>query len=192
MDWAFKTSFVKAQHNVGQLREDITFNNDNLPSYEDYLEEVKPFKTKLREYLSNYERLEPTNSVITDFDLFPRYLEGSKTILPHNTQVLDDMIVGTDNDITTYPYKHWLDNASYEIKSVNIYDGGTKYAEPPVVTAVGGGGSGAKFKTYLGVNGVITAIEILNPGSGYISAPVLEINGSNPDGKDARISGNWS
>ena len=47
---------------------------------------------------------------------------------------------------------------------------------------------GAKFKTYLGVNGVITAIDILNPGSGYISAPVLEINGSNPDGKDARIS----
>ena len=85
VDWAFKTSFVKAQHNVGQLREDITFNNDNLPSYEDYLEEVKPFKTKLREYLSNYERLEPTNSVITDFDLF-RYLEGSKTILS-NTQV---------------------------------------------------------------------------------------------------------
>ena len=188
VDWAFKTSFVKAQHNVGQLREDITFNNDNLPSYEDYLEEVKPFKTKLREYLSSYERLEPTNSVITDFDLSPRYLEGSKTILPHNAQVIDDMIVGTDNDITTYPYKHWLDNASYEIKSVNIYSGGTKYAEPPVVTAVGGGGSGAKFKTYLGVNGVITAIDILNPGSGYISAPTLEINGSNPDGTDARIS----
>ena len=44
IDWAFKTSFVKAQHNVGSLREDITFNNDNLPSYEDYLEEVKSFQ----------------------------------------------------------------------------------------------------------------------------------------------------
>ena len=42
-----KTSFVKAQHNVGQLREDITFNNDNLSSYEDYLEEVKPLKQNL-------------------------------------------------------------------------------------------------------------------------------------------------
>ena len=29
VDWAFKTSFVKAQHNVDP-REDITFNNDNL------------------------------------------------------------------------------------------------------------------------------------------------------------------
>ena len=187
VDWAFKTSFVKAQHNVGQLREDITFNNDNLPSYEDYLEEVKPFKTKLREYLSSYERLEPTNSVITDFDLAPRFVEGAG-ISPHNAQVLDDMIVGTDADITTYPYRHWLDNASYEIKSVGIYDGGSKYSEPPVITAVGGGGSGATFKTFLGANGKIVKVEVVNPGSGYISAPTLEINGSNPEGKDARIS----
>jgi len=188
IDWAFKTSFVTAQHNAGELREDITFNNDNLPSYEDYLEEVKPFKTKLREYLSSYERLEPTNSVITDFDLPPRFVEGRETILPHNTQVLDDMIVGTDSDITTYPYKHWLDNASYEIKSVNLYDGGTKYVEPPVITAVGGGGSGAKFKSYLGANGKVVKIDVINPGSGYISAPTLEVNGSNPEGTNAKAS----
>ena len=187
IDWAFKTSFVKAQHNVGSLREDITFNNDNLPSYEDYLEEVKPFKTKLREYLSSYEKIEPTNTVVTDFDLAPRYIEG-RGIQPHPSQVLQDMIVGTESDITTYPYKHWLDNASYEIKSVNIYDGGTKYNEPPVITAVGGGGTGAKFKSYLGVNGKIVKIDVINPGSGYISAPVLDINGSNPEGVDARIS----
>ena len=187
IDWAFKTSFVKAKHNAGELREDITFNNDNLPSYQDYLEEVKPFKTKLREYLSSYERLEPTNSVITDFDLAPRYLDGIG-IRPHNSQVLENMIVGTDDDITTYPYKHWLDNASYEIKSVNIYDGGTKYTEPPVVTAVGGGGTGASFQTFLGANGSITKIEVINSGSGYISAPTLEINGSNPEGKNAVIS----
>ena len=188
IDWAFKTSFVKAQHNVGQLREDITFNNDNLPSYEDYLEEVKPYKTKLREYLSSYERIENTNSVITDFDLSPRYVEGRKQILPHNSQVLEDMIVGTDTDITTYPYKHWLDNASFEVKSVNIYDGGSKYTVPPVITAVGGGGTGATFRSYIGANGKITSIDVINPGSGYISAPTLEINGSNPEGTDARIS----
>ena len=115
IDWAFKTSFVKAQHNVGSLREDITFNNDNLPSYEDYLEEVKPFKTKLREYLSSYEKIEPTNTVVTDFDLAPRYIEG-RGIQPHPSQVLQDMIVGTESDITTYPYKHWVVNDSYEIK----------------------------------------------------------------------------
>ncbi len=187
IDWAFKTSFVKAQHNVGTLREDITFNNDNLPSYEDYLEEVKPFKTKLREYLSSYEKIEPTNTVITDFDLSPRYVEG-RGIQPHPSQVLQDMIVGTESDITTYPYRHWLDNASYEIKSVNIYDGGSRYSEPPLITAVGGGGTGAKFKSYLGINGKIVKIEVVNGGSGYISAPTLDINGSNPDGVDARIS----
>ena len=47
VDWAFKTSFIKAKHNVGSLREDVTFNNDSLPSYESYIKEVKPFGTKL-------------------------------------------------------------------------------------------------------------------------------------------------
>ena len=98
------------------------------------------------------------------------------------------MIVGTESDITTYPYRHWVDNASYEIQSVNIYDGGSKYTEPPVITAVGGGGTGAKFKSYLGANGTIVKIEVVNAGSGYISAPTLDINGSNPDGTDAKIS----
>ena len=45
VDWLFKTSFIKAKHNVGELRKDITFNNDNLPSYQEYINEVNP-KTK--------------------------------------------------------------------------------------------------------------------------------------------------
>ena len=69
VDWLFKTSFIKAKHNVGELRKDITFNNDNLPSYQDYIDEVKPFKTKLREYVSSYEKLENSNTLTTDFDL---------------------------------------------------------------------------------------------------------------------------
>ena len=40
VDWLFKTSFIKAKHNVGELREDITFNNDNLPSYEEYVKDT--------------------------------------------------------------------------------------------------------------------------------------------------------
>ena len=46
VDWAFKTSFIKARHNVGDLSKKITFQNDNLPSYEEYLKEVKPFGTQ--------------------------------------------------------------------------------------------------------------------------------------------------
>ena len=41
VDWLFKTSFIKAKHNVGELRKDITFNNDNLISHlKDYINEA--------------------------------------------------------------------------------------------------------------------------------------------------------
>ena len=65
VDWAFKTSFIKAKHNVGDLTKKVTFQNDNLPSYEEYLKEVKPFKSKLREYVSDYEYLNVSGNLVT-------------------------------------------------------------------------------------------------------------------------------
>ena len=52
VDWAFKTSFIKAKHNVGELVQKTTYQNDNLPSFEEYVNEVKPYKPKIRKYLS--------------------------------------------------------------------------------------------------------------------------------------------
>ena len=43
VDWAFKTSFLKAKHNAGDLQQKITFQNDSLPSYEKFVEEAKPY-----------------------------------------------------------------------------------------------------------------------------------------------------
>ena len=58
-DWVFKTSFVKVKHNLGPLFQDVTFNNNNLANYESYINEVKPYRTKVREYLSSYEKTDP-------------------------------------------------------------------------------------------------------------------------------------
>ena len=72
VDWMFKTSFVKAKHNRETLsQQDITFNNDNLASYQDFVEEFKPYSTKIREFVSEYNAIDPTNSSISDFDLSP-------------------------------------------------------------------------------------------------------------------------
>ena len=46
VDWAFKTSFVKAKHNVGELDQRLTFKNDSSPSYQKYVEEMKTYKNK--------------------------------------------------------------------------------------------------------------------------------------------------
>ena len=182
VDWAFKTSFIKAKHNVGQLREDITFNNDNLPSYEAYVKEVKPFTTKIREYLSAYEGLDPTQTVTTDFDLPPAYNEAEGKILPVDVKVVDDTLIGTNADTETYPNKNWLDNSSYKIVSVTVVDGGEGYTTPPVLNVVGGGGTGAVLKPYLGTKGNVSKVDVLVQGSGFYSAPTIEVNGNLIDG----------
>ena len=43
VDWVFKTSFIKAKHNIGELKQKTNFQNDNLSSYENFVEEVKPY-----------------------------------------------------------------------------------------------------------------------------------------------------
>ena len=60
-----------------------------LPSYQDYVEEMKPYKTKIREYLSSYEKIDPASNVITDFDLSPYYDEQEGKIIPQSVQVIN-------------------------------------------------------------------------------------------------------
>ena len=52
------------------------------------------------------------------------------------------------------------------VTAITVTDGGSGYAEPPVVTLVGGEGSGATAEALV-TNGVVTQINVLTPGSGY-------------------------
>ena len=173
-DFVFKTSFVKAQHNVGELEQKITFKNDNLSNYEDYVQEVKPYKTKIREYVSSYQKTEPTNSVITDFDYPPKYVNG--IITPSKVTVVNDTLVGAEN-VKTYPDKNWKDNVGFKITAINIANPGTLYTNPPTVNITGGGGTGATARAYI-KNGSVNRIVVINTGSGYISAPTITLSGS--------------
>ena len=59
-DFAMKTSFVKAKHNVGELAEKITLIMIILKTMRITSQEVKPIKNKkIREYNSTYEKTEP-------------------------------------------------------------------------------------------------------------------------------------
>ena len=189
VDWAFKTSFIKAKHNVGTLRKDITFNNDNLPSYEAYVKEVKPFSTKIREYLSAYEGLDNTQTLVTDFDLPPVYKDAYKKILPESVKVVNNTLIGIDADIETYPNRNWLDNTTFKVVNVDVVDSGFGYTSPPQLIVEGGGGSGAELRAYLGRGGRITSVQVVKQGSGYYSSPRVTINGNLIDeGREARIS----
>lgn len=182
-DFAMKTSFVKAKHNVGELSQKVTFNNDNLANYQDYINEVKPYKTKVREYVSTYDKTDPASIQTTDFDLAPRY-NNNNQIEPINAIVKDNEIVGTIED--TYPDKHWKDNVGFAVTSITVADGGSGYGQNPQITITGGGGSGCTAKAIVRA-GVITRVDILTHGSGYLSAPTVNIPNFTADGSTARL-----
>jgi hypothetical protein len=185
VDWAFKTSFIKAQHNVGQLEQHVTFRNDNLSSYESYIQEVKSYKSKIREFVSNYTQVEESSSVVTDFDSPPRYSSLTGSIETNNTRVVNGTLLGSGEQFASYPAKYWLDNVTYKVISIEISDPGQGYLSAPIITLEGN----ATAKASLGPNGVISSIVITNPGSGYLVSPQITINGSLRDGgRDAVLA----
>ena len=59
---------------------------------QDYISEVKPFKTKIRQYVSSYEKTDNTNSVVTDFDLPPRYNFNQQKITASIAKIKNNII----------------------------------------------------------------------------------------------------
>jgi hypothetical protein len=108
-DWCFKTSFLKINHIIGSLKPRITFKSDEVSSYESFLEEAKPYKTKIREWVSTYQLIENSETSVTDFDL-PSYYDNNSNTIERST-------ILTSN-INEYPWKYWLDNNAYKITDI--------------------------------------------------------------------------
>ena len=60
---------------------------------------------------------------------------------------------------------------------------------PPTIKVIGGGGSGAEGNVIIGDDGEILAVEITNPGSGYISPPTIAIQDPTGAGTGAFLQG---
>ena len=168
IDWAFKTSFLRAIHNVGEFDQRPNYRSDSLDSYRLYLEEVKPYRTTIREYTSRYTRFEDTPAAMTDFDLPPVYLETQGEILP---------VSMSNNRFNEYPWKWWTDNLGFSIVEIIVSNPGENYLTPPTVL-IEGSGSGASAQAYV-INGKVTAIRVVDPGLGYISPPTVTLVGGN-------------
>ena len=179
VDWIFKTSFVKANHNVGELHQPVNYKSDNLSDFESYVAEVKPYRTKIREYISTYNKTDPAEMLVTDFDLQPAYQNGEITVV--NATVENDQIVSNSTVIDTYPWKNWLDNATYKVISLQLVENGSLYHTPPVVRFIGNSGSGATARAFI-ANGRVNRIVLLTSGSGYLSAPQVVLEGGLEEG----------
>ena len=105
------------------------------------------------------------------------------TTLPQPFLVTDTGTFGNDdvtdanNSATTAVATATISNSSpNSVITIAVTSGGSGYssANAPTVTLNGGGGSGATASATV-TNGVVTAITITNPGSGYTSAPTVVI-----------------
>ena len=169
VDWVFKTSFLNATHNVGNLEQKPNYKNDNLESYQDYIDEVKPFRTTVREYVSRYNNLESYGSAVADFDLPPAFIPLEGRVVP---------VTGSNELIQSYPWKWWSDNNGYSVAEINVYIGGTDYRTPPTVL-IEGDGTGATARAFIN-NGRVSGIVVLTQGTGYTKSPTVTLVGGNP------------
>ena len=183
VDWIFKTSFVSAVHNLGDLSQKVTFQNDNLSNYEDYVNEVKPYSTKIREFISDYSTTDTTRSLITDFDLPPSFDSVSQQIEVSGATYENGEIIGIIPRHQNYPFGNWIENLGFELVEIKVTDPGSGYMQTPSVII--SGNSGATARAFVS-KGSINSIQIINPGSMLLYKPEIIIEGPiREDGRSA-------
>jgi len=177
VDWLFKSSFLKAIHNVGNLKVVPNYSNDNLKSFQEYIEEVKPYRTTIREYVSRYNQLEGNGVATNDFDLPSVYSDSAGKII-----TVDQY----SPLVQQQPWKTWFDNKGYSITDIVIANGGSGYTSPPNVV-IEGNGTGATAQAFIS-SGKVTGVRILNKGKGYTSIPTVNLVGGNGASTDNAIA----
>ena len=174
-DWLFKTSFITVAHKIRSLDQYNTFKFDNTDFIEDFINEVKPYKTKIREYVSKYDKTDLFQGDTTDFDLHSFYDETAGYFRKPSGDFVGDSLLQEQG--LNIP---WSDNYGYKLDSIVIVKAGTGYIIDPIVTIsapqmAGGVQATAIAKT----NGdSIATVTMTNKGSGYTQNPTITVTGS--------------
>ena len=173
VDWIFKTSFISVTHQLRQLNQAPNYVKDNQTYYQDYINEVKPYATKIREYLINYNTVDNYAGSLTDFDL-PSYYDTDTKMFrsPSGENAVKDSALWQ-----TTQYREWYNNRNLTVDSISIEDGGAGYLTIPSVTLVG---TTATARAIIDYNtGAVTSIVITKSGTGASGTVQVVINGSN-------------
>jgi len=171
-DWIFKTSFIDVYHNLRNLEQFPNFVRDNQSFYNDYIQEVKPYRTQIREYVPSYIKQDTAAGDWTDFDLPSVYDARYGKFRSPDIAITQDASL-FENEI----YSDWANNYKFKVTDYIIGNIGLNYVLPPNVEITGGGGIGAAAITTLYANGRVASITVTNAGSGYTSTPNVFING---------------
>ena len=178
VDWLFKTSFINATNSVRKLDQRKTYTAGTDSWIESYINEVKPFHTKLREYKLAYTNLETQDGLFTDFDNPPFYDAINNRIKPL------DVAVDTDK-LTQYPWQMWYDYHKKHVSSITVLNGGSGYTTVPTVTISTADDSTSATATATISGGAVTAITVTGVGASYTTTPTITISGGGGTGAKA-------
>ena len=177
IDWAFKTSFISVLHKLRGLNQPPIYRNENQDYYKQYIEEVKPYHTTIREYVTDYQGVDNFNGYTTDFDVPAYYDTVFRTYRSPSGEFIQDA-----GALQQPQYKDWLLNYSYVVGSIIVLDAGSGYTLAPEVTITGSDiGNDAVVRAIVS-GGKISKIEVLYPGTNYLTQPVVTISGGNGTG----------
>jgi hypothetical protein len=170
-DWVVKSSFIDAKNTLSSLDNTSVYKADDQSYFEEYIKEIKPYKTKIKNFVNAYDGSEIEDGIFSDFDNPPIYDYVTKKYRPTDLLLDDDSTVWNN-----YPHKLWKDNYAKSVDSIIVADGGVNYREAPVVTISGGGGTGATATAKV-ANGKLQSITVTNGGSGYVTTPTVTLTG---------------
>ena len=168
-DWIQKSSLVDIYHRVRGLTQIPIYVPQPETIVTDFFNEVKPFHTKVKQYVAKYDNVDSPDVAtftLTDFDLPPYY---NNAVNRYRSPQLNNSL--DTNALTQNVYSYWLKNHGYGIDSITVSDPGTGYTPNNVSVHIIGDGTGAQATAYV-VNGAISKILVDNPGIGYTHATI--------------------
>jgi hypothetical protein len=173
-DWLIKTSFIRVLHKIRDLKQYPTYLLDNSTFIEEYINEVKPYHTNIREYVATYDGDDTFQGDVTDFDLHSFYDTTNEYFRKPSGDFGGDEITRTQN-----LNKPWSDNYTYYIDSLVINSAGTGYLDNPTISISAPDVSTGTQATATAVtNGdSIVSITVVEKGSGYTKNPTITVTG---------------
>lgn len=198
-EWLIKTSLVDVDHRIRDLVPYQNYIRDNQEFVEEYIQEVKPYHVKIREFNLKYSGIDQYSGSLTDFDL-PAYYNTSLEIpqftspilLPYNHGTAFNSEPNTLSDLPStssvwqsWPYSQWYNNFGMSIESIDVVDSGSGFTEPPIVQIKGNALRPAAAEAIINSLGQLVDVIVTDPGEGYVATPEIILDGGN--GVNARV-----
>ena len=185
-DWLMKTSLIDVAHKIRNLVPYQSYRQDNQDFVLNYIQEVKPYRTQIREFNLSYDGNDEYQGMLTDFDN-PAYWNPTLPVPQFISPVLLPYTASTANSNTNYnadtpstaiiwtenPWVEWYNNYTLSAESVVITNLGTGYSFAPTVVVTGDCVTPAEMTAVVNSAGQIVEVNVIEPGSGYITTPTI-------------------